>query len=73
MSTELTDESPMPFGDYKGTPLGNVPDQYLLNLYNSGKCFGPIKIYIGKNLDAIELNIKQQQIKNRQKWNTSKG
>lgn len=26
--TKLHDESPMPFGKYKGRPLGEVPDSY---------------------------------------------
>jgi len=56
---KLTDESIMEFGYYKGQKLSEVPDQYLLNLYNSGKCFGPIKVYIEANLDAIKANIER--------------
>jgi hypothetical protein len=26
---QLTDNSPMPFGKYKGEPMANVPDPYL--------------------------------------------
>jgi uncharacterized protein (DUF3820 family) len=28
---EFTDDTPMPFGDHKGKPLGRVPAQELLN------------------------------------------
>lgn len=30
----LTDQDPMPFGKYQGTPMSNVPDSYLIWLYN---------------------------------------
>lgn len=38
-----TDETILTFGEYAGLKLAQVPDQYLFNLYHSGKCFGPIK------------------------------
>jgi uncharacterized protein (DUF3820 family) len=60
---KLTDESFMEFGIHKGKKLAEVPDRYLLGLYNSGKCFGPIKTYIGENLDAIKANIEREDKK----------
>lgn len=30
----MNDQTPMPFGKYKDTPMANVPDSYLLWLYN---------------------------------------
>ena len=36
----MTDESIMPFGKYKGDPIGAVPAAYLLWLYEENKCYG---------------------------------
>lgn len=58
-----TDETLMPFGKYKGTPLANVPNDYLLWLYENGKTFGAMKDYLQENIEAIRFNIKQQQNK----------
>lgn len=52
----MDDYSIMPFGKYKGAQLINVPDQYLLWLYENGKCFGELKDYIIANLDSIKHN-----------------
>lgn len=32
---QYTDETPMPFGKHKGTPLKDVPPSYLLWLYDN--------------------------------------
>jgi uncharacterized protein (DUF3820 family) len=47
----------MPFGKYKGEKMANVPADYLLWLYENGKCFGDIKKYIVDNLDSIKSEI----------------
>jgi uncharacterized protein (DUF3820 family) len=57
----MTDESIMPFGKYKGEKLANVPDEYLLWLYENGKCFGELKLYIKENLDVISVEIKRKE------------
>lgn len=52
----LTDDDIMPFGKYheSGTKMANVPAWYLLNLYESGRCFGEIKNYIQDNLEVLK-------------------
>lgn len=50
----MDDNSIMTFGKYKGQKLINVPDSYLLWLWESGKCFGELKEYIKDNLDSIK-------------------
>ena len=50
----------MPFGKYKGQPIEDVPDSYLLWLYENGKCFGDFKKYLEENLDAIKENAKRE-------------
>lgn len=58
-----TDETPMPFGKYKGTKLANVPASYLLWLYENGNTFGAMRDYLRDNLDVIKEEIKREQAK----------
>ena len=51
---KLTDESPMPFGKYKGDQMINVPPKYLLWLYEEGCSDEAVTGYIDENLDVIE-------------------
>jgi len=60
----MTDESIMPFGKYKGEKLANVPPEYLLWLYDEGKCYGELRTYIADNMDSIKAEI---EYKNKQK------
>jgi uncharacterized protein (DUF3820 family) len=57
---QLTDESPMPFGKYKGTKLANVPASYLIWLYYNGLNPGSLKDYITDNLDVLKDEINKQ-------------
>jgi len=50
----MDDNSLMPFGKHKGEKLANVPDSYLLYIYQQGWAKGPLKKYIEENLDSIE-------------------
>ena len=50
----MDDNTIMPFGKHKGEKMANVPDAYLLWLYENGKCVGEIKEYIENNLDVIK-------------------
>lgn len=49
----LTDESPMPFGKYKGENMEDVPASYLLWLYGNNVCSGVVKRYIQDNHDVL--------------------
>lgn len=62
--TELADDSLMPFGQYRGRQMADVPAEYLFWLYDSGKCFGAVKSYIIDNLEVIKSQMKIS--KNRQ-------
>lgn len=53
----MNDQSIMPFGFHKGKKLEDVPDEYLLWLWDRGQIFGELKAYIEDNLEAIKLNI----------------
>lgn len=61
MNAELSDTSPMPFGQHRGTPMQDVPASYLhylftmgLNNNNSNDSRGQVANYIRKNLDALK-------------------
>jgi uncharacterized protein (DUF3820 family) len=60
----MNDESIMPFGKYKGEKMANVPPDYLLWLYDNGKCYGDVRKYIADNLDVLKSEI---EYKNKQK------
>lgn len=59
----FNDESPMPWGKYAGKPIGEVPDEYLLFLYesNKGRVWGEVGRYIEENIEAIKANVKRKQ------------
>jgi uncharacterized protein (DUF3820 family) len=56
--TTLKDDSMMPFGQYRGRQMADVPAEYLFWLYDTGKCFGAVKAYIIDNLEAIKSQMK---------------
>lgn len=51
----LTDESPMPFGQYKGEKMCNVDAEYLLYCYDMPwlKKWPEVEHYISENFDAL--------------------
>ena len=50
---KLTDESPMPMGQHKGTKMANVPAHYLLWIAEQRWCRNDIKVYVIENKDAL--------------------
>lgn len=52
------DNTIMPFGIYKGKKLVDIPDDYLVWLYNNNKTNPPLKKYIEENL-YNKINIKK--------------
>lgn len=57
----LNDNSPMPWGKYKGEKMANVPADYLMWLHDNNKCSGAVRAYIEDNLDVIEIEIKRKK------------
>lgn len=60
---ELTDDSLMPWGKYKGTKMANVPAEYLLYIYrvtynNTPHEQYPVSMYIHNNIDVLKSEIK---------------
>ena len=61
---QLTDNSPMPFGKFKGQALVNVPASYLLWLY-AQRDFNHLQLknYIADNLDVLHVQAAEENIK----------
>jgi uncharacterized protein (DUF3820 family) len=57
--TPLSDNTPMPFGKYRGKPMIEVPAHYLLWLFNQGCDDERVKNYIAENLDALNKEADQ--------------
>lgn len=53
----LIDQSKMPFGKYKGKILAEVPDDYLVYLYDNGLEPGDLRMYIEDSVPAIKNSI----------------
>ena len=53
------DKTLMPFGQYKGTALANVPAAYLIWCYENITLSEPLKKYIKDNLDALKAEVKR--------------
>lgn len=62
--SELTDQSPMPFGKYKGDPMEKVPASYLHYLHTTGihedarEDRKAVSGYILRNKSALETEYK---------------
>lgn len=60
----LTDDSLMPWGKYKDVQMSDVPDIYLLFLWDTKQNLlmlhhnMPLYLYIKENIDAIKANIR---------------
>lgn len=59
----MTDESSMPFGKFKGKKMANVPASYLLWLHENVELRGGLKEYIKENLDVIKTEVKNSNKK----------
>lgn len=55
----LNDESEMPFGQYQGKKLIDVPAAYLLSLYDEGKAPAGLKAYIKDNMYVLRAEMKR--------------
>lgn len=66
----LDDDDLMPFGKYKGHAMSEVPDSYLLDLFQKTKKrpsagdMQNVYDYTEANLDAIMINISRRTFKN---------
>ena len=57
----LNDNSPMPWGKYKGEKMANVPADYLIWLLENNKCNKEVKDYILDNMDSLKYEIKNKK------------
>lgn len=60
----MKDTDLMPFGKFEGTEMANVPASYLMwvkdNIWSNASNF-EVKKYIQDNLDAIKLELEQEE------------
>lgn len=64
----LNDDSPMPFGPFKGTAMERVPAKSLLNLLGKMRTWtvvpnsaaARVQEYINDNLDVIDKQVSEQ-------------
>jgi len=59
--TDFNDYTLMPFGKHKGEQLGNVPDDYLIWLYNNHKLDKRLSKYIEESFPKEKLKIKKEE------------
>ena len=56
----MNDNSLMPFGKHKGVKMANVPESYLIWLYENSNIYGELKQYIEDNLDVLKSEIEYE-------------
>jgi uncharacterized protein (DUF3820 family) len=57
----MDDSSKMPWGKYEGESMANVPSDYLIWLWDNGRCSGEVKQYIKDNLDVLQEEAKRHE------------
>jgi len=57
----MDDNSKMPFGKYQGTKMANVPASYLLWIFENNKCTAEVALYINRNLDVLQEEVKRAE------------
>lgn len=69
---QLTENSIMPYGKYKGKKMFNIPADYLLWLRENGKCSPLVAAYIDDNSDKLKKQVAEAERmrENRQRMRT---
>ncbi len=57
----MDDNTPMTYGKFQGRAMANVPADYLLWLYENGRCSQPVKEYIEDNMDVLRQETAKTQ------------
>jgi uncharacterized protein (DUF3820 family) len=54
-AVEITDNSPMPFGQHRGKAMISIPAKYLIYIYENDMCCGneAVKRYILNNMAGL--------------------
>ncbi len=56
----MDDNSEMPYGQYKGKKMANIPAKYLLWAYDQHWCKGDVKQYIEDNFEALKTESERE-------------
>lgn len=66
--SEVPDTTIMPFGEYRGEKLANVPASKLLYYYDEGYLkYGTIKQYVQENEELLRKEVKDAREKRQNK------
>lgn len=57
MENELTDKSPMPYGQHKGFKMEDVPAKYLMWLLEKKRANDRVKAYIISRKESIDMEL----------------
>lgn len=55
----MTDQDKMPYGQYQGQAMANIPASYLIWLYDNKRCSGNVKQYIQENIEVLRTEVKR--------------
>jgi len=58
---DITDETLMPWGKFRGTKMANVPSSYLKWCYDNNYGNAAFRGYIESNMDVILKDIKEEE------------
>ncbi len=58
---KLQDDSPMPYGKYKGFPMEEVPADYLIWLMDNLRASPEIIEYVKENREVLDKEIKESR------------
>lgn len=58
---KLQDDSPMPYGKYKGLPMEEVPADYLIWLVDNSRASPEIIEYVKENREVLDKEIKESR------------
>lgn len=53
----------MPWGKYAGKQMADVPADYLIWLFENGKCHNDVKRYIEENMDVLKAQAERERAK----------
>ena len=66
---EISENDTMSFGKHFGKKLANVPADYLIYMYDSGKIYGSVRQYVQENEELLRKETKDIQSKFKQNRN----
>jgi uncharacterized protein (DUF3820 family) len=60
MKKVVTGAMKMMFGRYKGQKVSDIPAEYLIQLYESGKTYGDLYEYLEARIDSLREEVSNK-------------